>query len=350
MKKLDVSKIKRNRAKSARLAKRLFLIVIVAILIFAIIAVGAYFYIKNSGKKDLITDLDQTNYQAIIEYKGNKYAYNEDMVTVAFFGVDKRDINVNDDDFSGANDTNVIAGINLETGEVKMLAIPRDSLVEVDVFKNGKFVKTEEHQLEVAYAYGSDGGKLSCENAVNCVSRILQNIPIQKYFVMDMEGINNVNDSIGGVILKSKIDMPEFQVKKDQIVTLKGDMAETYLRRRSMTDLNASIDRTERQVQYLESFSKQVFPAAMVNNSSVLNLYQNALKYSQTNINVNNVTYLATKIASYENNANVSVRTLKGEMSAIEDKGEDGAVNAVYHLDEDDIMDAVIDMYYLRVR
>jgi len=62
-----------------------------------------------------------------------------------------------------------------------------------------------------------------------------------------------LNDAIGGVTLESKYDFTDLGIKKGDTVTLKGDMAEAYVRTRDLDNINASLNRTERQIQYVKN-------------------------------------------------------------------------------------------------
>jgi hypothetical protein len=111
-------------------------------------------------------------------------------------------------------------------GEIKLLPFLRH-MVDIDIFsKNGKFIGTENRQLCLAYAYG-DGGESSCTNVTTAMSRILKNVPVEKYFALDLAGIAQLNDAIGGVTVESLYDFPNQGVYKGQVVTITGDFAET---------------------------------------------------------------------------------------------------------------------------
>lgn len=79
-------------------------------------------------------------------------------------------------------------------------------MVDIDLYTvGGEFVRTENMQLCLAYAYG-DGGTSSCENVTTAISRILANVPVEKYFALDLSGIAPLNDAVGGVTVTSLYD------------------------------------------------------------------------------------------------------------------------------------------------
>lgn len=345
-KKIDIKKLRRRWQKAA---KRIFLILLIIVLIIAIVSGGTFLILRQRGKKSILPDLSQNKeYYDTIEYEGHTYKYNDDLVSIAFLGIDQYDLdNPQSNNFAGANDANIVASIDTETGEMKLVAIPRDTMAEVDIYRNGKYIEAERNQLCLAYAYG-EGGELSCENTITSISRVLDNVPIEKYYALDMSGISAINDAIGGVILKSEIDMPSYGVKVGDIVTLKGKMAEGYVRQRSHDYLEASLDRTERQVKYLQSFAEQTVPAIFLDFSKLNDLYNVGAEYSRTNITLSEITYLANLLRS-KGTTTFKDYTIKGTMNSSEALDDNGSIHAEFTPDEDELMKTILDVFYIRI-
>lgn len=292
---------------------------------------------------------DDIQYQETIEYKGHTYKYNDDIFSMAFLGVDQRTLETADNtDFVGATDADIVVTVNTKTGETKVIAIPRDTMVDVDMWtSSGIFLRTQNTQLCLAYAYG-DGGEKSCTNAVDAISRVLYNVPIQKYYALDLDGIAPLNDAIGGVTVKSIYDLPNYNVKYGDTVTLVGDMAEAYVRTRDMDNINASLNRTDRQMQYVQAFAQQSVPAVVKDFSTISRLYNTASKYSQTNLTLNNATYVGSLLLS-KGVTEFESYTLKGEMKASEDALLPDVVHAEFYPDEDNLMQTVLDVFYTQI-
>ena len=270
--------------------------ILVALLIIVALVVGAFLILNYDGEKKMTDTTAATDYQETIEYKGHTYVYNENVVTMAFLGVDKRELGKaeNHTSTNGMADTDIVVAIDKVSGKTSMIAVPRDTMVDVDVFdKDGNFKKTKEMELCIAYAYG-DGFGTSCKNVTKSISRILYNVPIDKYFALDLNGIQPINDSIGGVKVQSLYDLPDYGVKKGDTVHLTGDLTEAYVRTRDMDNLNASLNRTQRQVQYLNAFADKVRGSVTSDFSVITNLYNTASDYCTTDLTVSNVTYLGS--------------------------------------------------------
>ncbi|WP_455493018.1 LCP family protein [Eubacterium sp.] len=325
----------------------------IIILIIALIVggfEGALSYIKNQGKNDFVSaTVTDKNHDEIITYKGHKYSFNENVISIAFMGIDQRDmLSKNDADFVGCADADVVVTVDTGNGAVKIINIPRDTMVDVDIYNDtGVFLSTENVQLCLAYAYG-DGKAKSCENVTKAISRILYNVPINKYFALDLDGVAPINDAIGGVTLEAQYSVPDKGIVKGQTVTLKGDMAEAYVRTRDMDYLEASLNRSARIEQYVKAFAQQLIPAVKKDFGVVSDLYNTASKYSKTNITLNNATYLASTVLN-KGIDSFETYTITGSMTETKHTKYPDAVVAEFTPDEDSVMEAILNTYYVQI-
>lgn len=320
-------------------------------IVFAVVIafIGTLAYLDLSGKNEFKNIDKQTDYQEVIEYNGSKYVYNQDVVAIAFLGVDKRELGLNDNAVGtgGQADADIVLTINTKTGKAKAIAVPRDTMVDIDLYsESGIFLRSENMQLCLSYAYG-DGKAKSAENTTTSISRILYDVPISKYFALDLNGIKPINDAMGGVTVESLYDFPNLGIKKGDSVKLTGDLTETYVRQRDMDTVNASLNRTSRQVQYIKAFAAQVIPAVTQDFSVVSRLYETASKYSTTNLSLSNVTYLASLMLS-KGITNFDTVTIEGEMKASDRKDYADFVYAEFYPDEDKLMQLVLDTFYTK--
>ena len=343
----------KSSKKKTPVAAKVAIGILLFLLIAAVVACGAFLVMRGIGHMDLMKKTNDNgeplSYRETIEYNGHTYEYNDDVFSMVFLGVDQRKMeNVKNTDFVGATDADIVVAVNTKTGDTKVIAIPRDTMVDVDIWStSGIFLRTEKTQLCLAYAYG-DGERKSCENAVSSVSRVLYNVPIHKYFALDLDGIAPLNDAIGGVTLKSTYAIPQYNIKEGATVTLVGDMAEAYVRTRDMDNINASLNRTERQMQYVKAFADQATPAVVKDFSTISKLYDTASKYSQTNLSLNNATYIGSLLLS-KGVTTFKSYTLEGEMKADKNPLIEDVVHAEFYPDEDALMETVLDVFYNQV-
>lgn len=341
----------RHRRKKKRLNGFVrFLIVLVSlILVFSLAIGGTFFYLDRKGKDDITSVTTQASYDEVIEHNGHKYAYNKDVVAIAFIGVDKRNLEDGAQIGSaGQADADIVLTINTKSGKAKVIAVPRDTMVDVDLYDTqGNFLRSENIQLCLSFAYGN-GKNTSAENVTTSLSRILYNVPIGKYFVLDLDGIAPLNDAIGGVTVESLYDFTDKGISIGDTVRLNGDMAETYVRQRDMDTVDASLNRTARQVQYIKAFASRLVPAVTDDFGIINRLYKTAAQYSTTNIDLSNITYLASIMIS-KGVTEFETVTLDGEMkeSAVADYSD--YVYAEFYPDEEATLQTVLDTFYTRI-
>lgn len=341
---------KKDKNKLPLPAKIAIAILLAIFLVFVVIIV-TFFALKYMGEKDVKPVVtEDTVYEETIEYKGHTYKYNEDVFSIAFLGVDQRKMqSVQDVDFVGAADADIVVTVDTKTGKAKVIAIPRDTMVDINVYSESNILlRTDYAQLCLAYAYG-DGRENSCKNSLTSISRVLYNVPIQKYFALDLDGIAPLNDAIGGVTIdKSLYAFRDKNIKVGDRVTLHGDMAESYVRTRDMDSVQASLNRTDRQVQYIKAYASQAVPAVIKDFSIVSSLYNTAADYSQTNLTLSNATYIASLLLS-KGVTNFETYTLKGEMKEGKDVKFADIVHAEFYPDKDNLMETVLDVFYTQI-
>ena len=344
------SSSKKKEKKKLPLPARIAIGFLVVIFLFTVVGLGTFLAFLLTGGNDLKEIPESSEYQETIEYKGHTYKYNKDVFAIAFMGIDQREMETKDmTDFVGASDADIVVAIDSKTGTAKAIAIPRDTMVDVDIYTNsGVFLRNQKAQLCLAYAYG-DGGTKSCTSTVDAMSKVLLGVPISKYFALNLNGIKPLNDAIGGVTVESLFDFPDDGIKKGDVVTLHGDMAEKYVRQRSMDDIEASLNRSDRQIQYARAYAKQLVPTAMKDFSIVTQLYNTAKGYSQTNISLSNATYIASLLLS-RGTSEFQAQTIKGEMKAADDPVMENVVHAEFYPNHDSVMEAVLDAFYVQVK
>lgn len=342
----------KKKKKKLPIFLRILFAFIAIILIIAIITGGTFIFLTRSGKQDITpSNSIDAEYVETIEYNGKTYAYDNDVVTFAFMGIDQRELQTSDKtSVVGRADTDIVVALDTADGTLSVIAIPRDTMVDVDLYNDeGVFLSAENMQICLAYAAG-DGGEQSCKNVTTSMSRILYGVPIEKYFALDLNGIAPLNDAIGGVTVKSLYDFTDFGVDigVGETVKLKGSLAETYVRARGQNNITASLNRTDRQVQYIKAYAQQLLPAVLNDFNVVSELYNTASEYSQTNITLNNATYMASVLLT-KGVTDFNSYTLQGEMTSTPAK-HDGEVFAEFRPYEDKLMEVVLEVFYDEVQ
>ncbi len=351
-----IERDKNNKHKTRKKKKKLlvFLIILLA-LIIAAAGVFCFFWYRsrsnmhpngdiNFDPGDIGLDDDTApvihDSGKIIEYKGEKYYFNENIVSLALMGVDKNTLGT---DYGavgtgGQADTIALALYDTSNGKINIAVIPRDTMVGVNTYdKEGGFIDIKEQQICVSYAYG-DGKKTSCDNTMRSINRLFMGIPIDYYLAMDLDGIPALNDAIGGVTLTCLETEGRFTA--GQTVTLSGEDADAYVRDRDMSRVDSDTARRARQKQYMECYLSQATDLIKKNFSLVGTLYRRAMNYTVTDISLDNATYIASTAISN----NLSVNDFK----TVPGKYEAGARYAEYHIDETALFEMILELYYTK--
>lgn len=322
--------------------QKIVMIVLLTILIIILAAVITVFVMHNLGKKNTMAENYGDNFRDTIVYNGVTYHYNPNMTSVAFMGVDREVFGLKDDlvGTAGQSDVNMVVAINTETGRSDVILIPRDTLCDIDKHSNsGKYIGTEKAQLCLAYSYG-DGKNTSCDNTITSIQRILYGIPINTYVALNMEGISELNDCVGGVTVTCPNNFRTYE--KGEQVTLHGEEAETFIRSREHT-LAGDAERRERQISYVKSYVSQAAKESISDFSNLRKIYDTGKDYTVTNLTLSRGLFFGTtilsnprEVLSFDN-----IETLKGELKF------DKLGYAQTVLDDTAVLESVLAVYYL---
>lgn len=279
-----------------------------------------------------------------IRYQGKVYAYNEDIRTFLFMGIDKNSEvkEVAEGTNGGQADALFLAVMNPHKESIQVIGINRNTIADIDVYNDqGAYVDTIRAQLAVQHGFGN-GVEESCEYQVKAVSKFFYSLPIHGYAAINMSAIETLNDAVGGVDVTVLEDLTEDDASlvKGEKVHLQGESAYWYVRSRN--DEFASADRRlERQKQYLNEFIGVAKRAAKQDISVALKLYQAIAPMMTTNVSADEVAYLAPILVDYgfdqEEFYMVPGETVMGE------RFEE------FYAEEDALYEMILDIFYEEV-
>ena len=321
------------------------LILILVIIISAAIAVGIMY---NKGKAALSNEeikvtapegVELIDDGAEVHYKGGKYNFNKSLVTILIMGVDKRSIE--DQDIAGTNgqaDAVFLLVADTDTGEVDLINISRDSMVNVDVYSpSGAHVRNDKMQLCLAFAYG-DGKESSCQNVIKSVSELMYGIPINSYFAMDLEAVRVLTNAIDGVTVPEYTE--DLTKPTGRQITISGWDAEQYVRERNISILDSNLARMDRQKAFIKALVDKVVSMTKKDISTPVNLYNTLDGYMFTDITIDKVTYLAGNFLNGV--SNMDTYSIEGEVV----KGEK---YAEYEVDMTALYELILEVFYDKV-
>lgn len=181
----------------------------------------------------------------------------------------------------GRTDSMIVATINPQTNKTTFTSIPRDSKVKVD----GDSQPYE--KINAAYEIGGS------EQAKKTVSELL-NVPIDYYATVNMSGIKEMVNAVGGIDVTPKLtfDYEGISVKKGVKQHMNGETALQYSRMRYQ-DPEGDYGRQARQRQVLEQIlMKSVKISSVSHFQNILNsLHGNLL----TDLSFNDLILLGDK-------------------------------------------------------
>ena len=324
------------------------LIIASCILGICLILASTYGILYLNGKNLFDKNFQNINAQNVevddneITYKGNKYTLNKNIISALFIGVDKIDINQNKGyGKNGQADTLFIMALDTKTGDIKIIPISRETMVDVDIYSStGIYSGIENKQVCLAYAYGNSAEE-SCENVLKSIKRILYGINVNGYVAVELDGISEITNKIGGVKVTAlrNFSHPNLHCKKGEEITLKGAAATTYLQLRN-EDLDSNSERMENQKQFLSSLASTMGNNIMSDYSNIITYYNTLSPYISTNLSLSQITYIATNFLKSDIGNEFDYKTING-------KHIKGEKYIEFHPDEDQLLDTIVDVFYI---
>lgn len=332
-----------NGKGTLRKYHKFFLKCIIIVLVITVGCVCVYAFLRYRGKSGLTTETRHTIYQ------GQEYRYKGDVINILCLGIDKRvPLTYIEEERGniGMADTILLASIDTKKHEVKVIAVPRDTIVEIQTTtEEGRLGSKKQMQICYQYAYGKSVEQ-SNELTVETVSQLLYGTPIQRYCVLNIEALPILNDAIGGVDVEIREDVEEWESRLiyGETMHLDGELALRFVKVRNRNRPDGSVLRTQRQKQYALAFVEKAKSVIAKDPTIPVTIFQELQKDGNmsTNITLEDIAYLMPEVLSISFPED-AIQVIPGESSL----GEDGY--AEYHKDVDALKELVIDTFYEKV-
>ena len=264
-----------------------------------------------------LTILNQSTNALSKTYKGiggenNVIAENKPM-TILLMGVDTGS-GSREDQWVGNSDTMILVTVNPQTRETTIMSLERDILTNIT--QDGE---TFQAKLNAAYAQG--GAELAIETIQD-----LMNIHIDRYAMINMKGLVQLVDKVGGITVNNPFDFdisieenePEYTAKiPPGRQEIDGEQALVYSRMRYQ-DPEGDYGRQKRQREVIEKIIKKVLTLDGLSN------YQGIIEAvsdnMQTNISLDTDSLM--QLMGYRDALkNIRMEQLKGEDATLADGG-----------------------------
>jgi len=219
-------------------------------------------------------------------------------------------------------DTILVASVNFDRDSVTLLAVPRDSYVEIAH-------AGEKDRVRQSYSYGfdaaGDDGGLDQQHAegmryaVDTIASLLDGVELQYYIAMDIQGLEQLIDSLGGVYYTVEEDMigptpQESLWAGPQMLDGRGYL--TYLTYRE-DDARDDLNRMERQKSLLLATFDYFQEMGLFRY--VIPTYAAYREHVRTDLNFNQVTALTLFAAERLEADAIYDYSLQGEYYSSED-------------------------------
>lgn len=235
------SRVEKRKRKARRILRIIAGIGITSFLVFG--GVIAYFIltlqdVASSTQEELARgEKSEKRVEAVSPSKDN--------ISILFLGVDDRS-----GELKGRTDAMILATFNRDLGTIKLVSIPRDSLVDIPGRKN-------KDKINHAHAFGG------VDLAIETVEQLFD-IPVDYYVKLNFVAFVEIVDALGGIEVDVPFTFTEMDSNDNQHAitiregrqTLNGEEALAYARMRKK-DPRGDLGRGERQQEIIKAIIKK---------------------------------------------------------------------------------------------
>ena len=291
-----------------------------------------------------------------VAYEGEVYEYNQDCLNFVLMGIDRSGTLEKETDLSdwnaGQADTIFLVSLNNRDKKVNIIAIPRNSMVHVDIYnEEKKCIDSIYNQICLQYGYAG-GGELGLQKMKDCVSKLFYDLPIHGACAVSYDAIGIITDKIGGIEITLTEDMTKYQKSytSGSDVTLTGKNVISYLRYRDNSELGSPTTRLTRQKEFMKVAIAKVVQEVKKNPPIVSEIYQAIVPYMNTDITLDKVVYLAAESIDYSITES-SFYQLTGEDKKVEFENakKDEDFYDDYYLNEEVLKKSIMEIFYHKV-
>ena len=226
-------------------------------------------------------------------------------MTILLMGVDTGS-GSRSDTWKGNSDSMLLLSVNPQTKKTVMMSLERDILTQID--ENGE---TTEAKLNAAYAYGG------AELAIATIEKLM-NIHIDRYVMINMQGLVQLVDAVGGIEVNNTFDFPISIEENEPEYTatvepgkhlINGDQALVYARMRYQ-DPEGDYGRQKRQREVIRKVVEKVLSLNSISH------YQAILKALSDNMQTNvdlSASSIPQLLGYQDSFKNIETHQLRGE-------------------------------------
>lgn len=233
---------------------------------------------------------------------GVEYFPRQDITVVMALGIDEEGAVVSSGSYRNHGEADAVMLVILDhtADSISVLCLNRDTMVHMPVLGlDGRVSGMTYAQLALSHTYGS-GLEDSCENTLNTVSGFLNDIVIDHYVALNMDGISIINDAVGGVTVTVTDDFSDVDdsLTKGE-VTLRGEQALIFVQTRKDVGNQLNISRMDRHREYMNGLMQAMTAKIAENDGFAAELYEQVSDYIVSDCSVNVISGLMERCADY---------------------------------------------------
>ena len=277
------------------------------------------------------------------------YYEREDLTTILLLGIDQRDTLENETGKAGDNgqaDMIWLVMADRDTGDVKVITIPRETMVEVEEYHaSGAYAETTRRQICLQYAYGRNSTE-GCELTERAVKRLLENVPVDYTCAVSMGAITRLVDAAGGVdvAMTNTYSVPNedysafVTYEAGTTAHMDGEEAYRFVHYRDIQHLYTNLDRMDRQQDFLTAFADALKDLIRQHPLEIPGLFRELEPYYTTDLTLGELLRLAW----------VGLRMEVSDLQRIQIPGEEIHVGRYDQYETNDrvLRDLVLELFY----
>ena len=288
--------------------------------------------------------VDQKNMTAY--YNGEWYRLREHTDTYLILGIDKfaqKLENISSSDLLNDLQSDFLAllVVNHDRKTYSAIQLNRDTVTEIrKIGYSGQNTGTVKQQLALSHTYGS-GGKDSCRNSVDAVSRLLYDVPIDHYYAITMDAIPVLADLLDGIPVHIDEDMTAVDktLVKGKDVTLHGEHALNFVRARSSVSDGTNLSRMNRQTAFLKALQVKLTEKISKSDRFAYTLAGSLEKYTTTDLITDEMVNMVTDLKGYQF---TGITTIPGT-------AQEGKEYIEFYPDEEKLRQIAVDTFFVPV-
>lgn len=287
-----------------------------------------------------------------IDFNGETYRQRKGLTTILLMGIDQYANDVDTPEMmeekpshnsayrhGGQADFLRLMVIDDKNKVVKQIEIDRDTMTPVTVLGVlGNRTGKRTMQICLAHYFG-DGKEQSCDLTVEAVENLFYGNHIAGYFAMNLDGISELNDWVGGVTVPIEDDFTAIDpsMYPGATVHLVGDQAETFVRQRRSIGIGTNEARMRRQQVYMTNLQDMLINKIKSESDAAEDLYDYLMYFFTTDMSKGRLVNLLTTSVDYEIQDPISI---DGE-HVVSDQGY-----MEFYIDDNSLQQAMIDTFY----